>query len=159
METLDHQHIARLFKEESFPLEARLGDLLESNMSEFCRDIFGFPPLYVKREFRLGQTIVHKSIKPPTIDFLVELTNGSRVGIECKGSNKSTPEIVAGLSQLLAYSIYADGLGTPFDELVLVSGTYHPILQRVVEKYHLPVRVVFLSKRQKLVYVPRKSAK
>jgi hypothetical protein len=136
----------------SFTSESALCSFLEVNIEAFCKDHLGSSLEDYKREFSIGPTVVKMGWKAPRIDFYVSLTNGSFVGIECKGGNIGRHQLIGSISQLLGYAVSAERHGVKIDRLMLVLGVYNQIVYEIVETYSLPIEVVFLSKEHIIKY-------
>jgi hypothetical protein len=81
---------------------------------------------------------------------MVETADGRRHGIECKfPKNKSFGELSRSLSQLLAYAVIVETNQMQIDQLWLFTVEYNPVLNQVINRYELPIRVVVFSRTQR----------
>lgn len=129
-----------------FDNESALCDFLETNLARFCEERLGGKLVSYKREFSLEKTFIsrrgYSSGRARRVDFMVELANGQRAFIECKGVAGNA---TLAISQLLGYSIMSKA-----DRLVIVASTYDDLVYNIVERYKLPIEVYFFSKNYTL---------
>ncbi len=126
---------------DTFKNESELCNFLEANIEDFCDTRLGARYKTHSREFPM--TMQMFGSRPKRIDFLVELEDGTKVGIECKGTRNATDAI----SQILGYSMY-----NRFNRMVIVSSKYDPLTQDIIERYKLPITYFCLNREYVLEY-------
>lgn len=139
-----------LFNKSPFKSEKHLCDFLENNLRKFCLEEFGVELESYVREANLGGSFLLMGYKAPRIDFMIILKDGRRIGIECKGSKRGLNEMVSSIGQILNYLLVAEQQGIPFSKILLVSGTFNNHIFSIVNKFHLPVDILYLSKEYRL---------
>lgn len=123
-----------------FSSEKVMNDYLESNLEEFCREIIGEELISFKRESYISEVRAFGA-NLPRIDFDVT-TKTKRVLIECKNPSQRFAEMSRAVSQLLTYATIA----REECELIIVTSGTVGIVQEMIAKYELPVKVVYMTR-------------
>ena len=128
--------------------EKEFVDFIEHNLETFCHDVLKESYALHKREWYLCGLKTFGANKP-RIDLMVETTTGRRVGIECKRPYQTFADLSRALSQLLSYATLAEMNGYPLDVLYILTTEYNEILEMVIQKYELPIKVIVFSRYQR----------
>lgn len=124
-----------------FISEAKMCNLIESNMEHFCRTYLKEELLDYKREYRVGiADLVRSGIIRPRTDFLINTKTGKRIALECKNSTR-LQDFAQGIMQLLIYRQIEE-----FDRLILVTSNFASVSYNLIERYNLPVEIILLNK-------------
>ena len=137
--------IKRIEGKKDFKNEKALCDYLEANIKSFTRDSLGGELKRFKRPWALSKLRSFGSNKP-SIDFMIELESGERIGIECKKPTFVFSELHKGISQLLAYSVIAERNDCKIDRLILIADRFDIIIYEIIKKYNLPIEFYVLTK-------------
>lgn len=129
--------------------ESEFVDFIEVNIERLCTDILGGDYKSHQREWALMEQRMFGGNKP-RIDMMIELKDGRRIGIECKRPKNSYSELSSVVSQLMCYSTIAEDNGLPMDEMYLLTTQYHNIVDRVIKRFNIPIKVVIFSRNKRL---------
>lgn len=127
-----------------FKTEKEFVDYLVLNIDKVINDFFGKQVEEVR--VNTGLSFRPFSANKPRIDILVETTEGTLIGIECKNPKQAYNETSRAVSQLLAYAVLAEEAGRPLDVLALITTSQHNIGTKIIKKYKLPIRVFYVDR-------------
>lgn len=131
------------FKFLGFNNESNMSDYLESNIRAFSEVGLGERYKSHTRE----ASIRHRSFgaNEPRIDFIITTQDNRRIFIEVKNPTQVYSEMTRSVSQLMAYATIADD-HIPADRLVIVTSNTCSTVQKMIQKYELPITVVLMTK-------------
>lgn len=118
-----------------------MGDYIEQNIEDFCKDILNDTLHIYKRQWSGITTSRRITGTPPTADLWVRGKSGKGYIIELKNPTSPT-EAISGITQLLNY-----GLMDKKAELYLITSVYTPALNRIVDAYKLPINIIWMRKK------------
>lgn len=132
-----------------FKKEKDLCDYIELNIVKFTTDIVGATYKSHDREYPLyrHRRSVGGNIR---IDFLIETTDGQRIGIECKHPFYKS-ELSLAVGQCLGYLSQFEKHDKELDKIFIVSTKIDDIVPSIITKFNLPIEFVVMDKQKHLI--------
>lgn len=138
-----------------FKKEKDMADFFEANIERAFQSMFGVGVVEYKRELRLNKGN-RFGARVPTVDFWVRTDSGDEWLVELKNPVNGYGELVAGVSQLLGYSVLAKKAWGGEYRLLYVVSRYVEVVGEMVRAFSLPVSLMVLNRSQHAYWSPEK---
>lgn len=129
-----------------FKNEKEFCRFIEENIDILFRDMFGEKVLSCSSEyyFTKGKRKFEGGNKP-RVDFYI-VTDKRKYIVEVKKPGKDLTSLVAGVSQIMGYAVLAQEKGLEYDELVIITNKHDKRINRMIEIFKLPIKVIVITK-------------